>query len=184
MKNSVLVLSLLAAIFLLAGCDTAKEAAEKAQEKAMEEMAERAGEEVDIDLDKNKMSVKKKDGGKEVEISKGKSRKNEEGLPGSDQVGGDEIDGVPRYPGSVKTDYVAAQGSQMNRYVADAQKAEVESFYKKEMKDGDWKLQAERDTGQEMQMLFKKGNRVVGVIISPSSRYRGNTAIELTSETR
>ncbi len=179
MQRILCWVGLLSLLALPAACNQAEKGVEKAKEEVTEKIAEKSGKDLDVDIDKDKIKISSKEGEAEVGVDSGGSGK-EKGLPGSDVVGGKDIKGVPRYPDSVKTEFISKKDAIMNGYVADAAIEEVSDFYKSRLRKKSWSLRGERQSGGGSQMFFIKDNQNLAVTIGPaSSKYEGHTSIEL-----
>ena len=148
---------------LMIGCSCSEEAGEKVAEKAIEAQT---GHKADIDVDKESMTIKTKDG--EMTMTSGKAAKIPDNFP----------EDVPMYEGyALEMAMEVPEGYSLSFTTEDGV-SKVSEWYLNEMIDKGWTKEASMDMGNQKMLVFKKGERGVNLVISPES---DKTRIALTS---
>ena len=148
---------------LVIGCSCSEKAAEKIAEKAIEAQT---GHKADIDVDKESMRIKTKDG--EMTMTSGKAAKLPDNFP----------EDIPIYEGcALDMAMEVPQGYSLSFTTKD-EMSKVSEWYLKEMIGKGWTKEAFMDMGKQTMLVFKKGERGVNLAISHDN---DQTRISLTS---
>lgn len=120
--------------------------------------------------------------GETTEASDEKDTEDEETPPQSD-VKGSDIEDVPRYPGSVRVEYVRQESdtkttTYMN-YVAEATFDEAFNFYEKALQDNGWDIQKKVESNEEGGFIASKGSKQVVIRWEANSDFGGYIDIEI-----
>lgn len=101
---------------------------------------------------------------------------SEESPPQTD-VDGSDIEGVPRYPGSVRTEYSRIESESeitiMPSYIAEATVEDVKEFYEETLPDNGWTIQQSIQTDDGGQIMASKDSKVVTIGWDSKSDYEG-----------
>lgn len=153
---------------LMAGCSCSEKAEESIAEKAIEKAIEaQTGEKADIDVDKESMRIKTKDG--EMTMTAGKSAKLPDNFPKDIPLyGGAALDMVMEVP----------QGYSISFATRD-EVSKVSQWYLKEMSSQGWTKEASMDMGDQKMLMFKKDERGVNLVIAPDEE---QTRVSLNTE--
>ncbi|MEM0490192.1 MAG: hypothetical protein QXH73_03140 [Ignisphaera sp.] len=103
-----------------------------------------------------------------------------EGLPNSDQVGGEEP--IQRYPGSVMLSYRREEGFPtiiLIEYGTTADISTVAEWYKNELQSRGWTVKSEGKTSEKISLHLLKAQEEVGVIINAPTNERKYTLISI-----
>lgn len=106
-------------------------------------------------------------------------------------VAGQDISGVPRYPGAVRISYgyaPYAENITIVEYLASASVDAVSDFYEMRLAANGWVSPVDEETMQMLGLSYKyvgqaleKGNQQVFILIGESEEYSGHTLINITS---
>ncbi|MCK5534424.1 hypothetical protein KAI68_04845 [bacterium] len=95
------------------------------------------------------------------QVSGGKTKKNKE----KKDVIGEDILGIPRYSGMIRTWYTDDGQSKMIIYEVKATKEELLKFYKKEMVSRGWKQDDKLTQGKKL-LTYLKGKKEIQIIVN------------------
>ncbi|MFP4531944.1 MAG: hypothetical protein ACLFNS_04600 [Desulfobacterales bacterium] len=114
--------------------------------------------------------------------------KTEDGKKRPEEVSGSDPEGIPVYPGSVRTSYqkMEKEGriSHVVSYAAEAAADEVMTFYETEMEKKDWEIAKTAETQNKKYIEATKAEDRVRIIMRPSDDYEGYTAVEVAAKYR
>ena len=152
---------------LMIGCGCSEEAEDKVAEKIAEKAIEaQTGQKADIDVEKESMRIKTKDG--EMTMTSGKAAKLPDDFPADIPIcEGCTLDMAMEVP----------QGYSLSFTTKD-DVSKVSEWYLNAMIDKGWTKEAFMDMGKQTMLVFRKGERGVNVAISHDN---DQTRISLTS---
>ena len=152
---------------LMVGCSCTEKAEETVAEKIAEKViAAQSGDKADIDVDKEGMRIKTKDG--EMSITSGKSAKLPDNFPKD----------VPMYVGAVLDMAMEVPKGYSLIYTTKDDLSKVSEWYLNEMINQGWTKEASMDMTNQKMLVFKKGERGANFVISPD---KDLTRISLTT---
>lgn len=152
---------------LVIGCSCSEKAGEKVGEKIAEKAIEaQTGHKADIDVGKESMRIKTKDG--EMTMTSGKAARLPDNFP----------EDIPIYAGSaLDMAMEVPQGYSLSLTTQD-DVSKVAEWYLKEMVDKGWTKEAFMEMGKQTMLVFKKGKRGANLAISHD---KDQTRISLTN---
>lgn len=107
----------------------------------------------------------------------------EEEKPRQSDVEGSDIEDVPRYPGSVRVDYVRHETDTeieiSIKYVAEATFDEAMEFYEEALPDNGWTIQETVHADDQGGIKANKGSKIVLIRWETNSDYEGYLDIEI-----
>lgn len=86
-------------------------------------------------------------------------------LPGSD-VGGSDPDDIPRLPGFVRVAYQQGEGEARVAYAGPAPLREVVDFYRSELSEDGWQVQALESSAAAERLRFEREGRALELVVS------------------
>lgn len=106
--------------------------------------------------------------------------------PEPKEVSGSDPQDVPLYPGSVRTSYKKAEregtGAYQASYAVEADEAEVQDFYEKQIEEEGWNIVSKTETDKQRYLEADRGGDKLGIIIKPSNDYPDYTATEISAK--
>ena len=103
-----------------------------------------------------------------------------EGPPVSD-VEGEDVPGLPRYPGSVRIDYFrteqAGSTSVGNTYLTGASRDEVVEYFEGTLPEADWTINAILEQNGESILNATREAMTLQLVVTPSKDFDGYTEI-------
>lgn len=101
---------------------------------------------------------------------------SEKSPPQSD-VDGSDIEDVPRYPGSVRTEYSRVESESeiqiYNLYIAEATFEDVKEFYEETLPDNGWTVEQAIQTNDGGQIIAAKDSKTITIGFENDSDYEG-----------
>lgn len=101
--------------------------------------------------------------------------------PPESDVEGSDIDDVPRFPDSVRTDYARNETDSeiqiLIEYIAEATVEAVGDFYEEALPDNGWSIQQKVETDEGHGIVATKGSKQVEMYWEASSDYEGSIEI-------
>lgn len=152
---------------LMVGCSCSEKSEEKVAEKIAEKIiAAKTGENADVEVDKEGMRIKTKDG--EMALTSGKSAKMPDNFPKD----------IPMYKDSVLDMAMEVPEGYTLSYTTKDDMAKVSEWYLIEMVNQGWTKEASMDMADQKMLVFKKGERGANFVIAPDN---DQTRISLTT---
>ena len=123
------------------------------------------------------------DTGDSTEDTTTEEMETEEATPQQSDAGGEDHPDVPRYPGSVRTDYAHMESSDQeiteNKYVAEATVDEVGTFYEEQLPAHGWTIDMTGVQNGQHGIIASKNGMQLQMAFEQSEDYEGHTNIHI-----